>query len=117
FLHPAEDRPNLEVITRALSTRVLLEGDRAVGVEISRDDELIEIRAEREVILSAGAYQSPVLLMLSGIGPAAHLAAMGIEARVDLPVGENLQDHCMAQLNYLTDEPSLFGTLTPENFA
>jgi choline dehydrogenase len=116
FLHPAEGRPNLEVITRALSTRVLFEGDRAVGVEISRDDKLIEIRAEREVILSAGAYQSPVLLMLSGIGPAEHLAAMGIEARVDLPVGENLQDHCMAQLNYLTDEPSLFGTLTPENF-
>ena len=54
--------------------------------------------------------------MLSGIGPADHLAAMGIETRVDLPVGDNLQDHCMAQLNYLTDEPTLFGTLTPENF-
>ncbi len=86
------------------------------GWRCSRDDELIEIRAEREVILSAGAYQSPVLLMLSGIGPAEHLAAMGIDTRVDLPVGDNLQDHCMAQLNYLTDEPSLFGTLTPENF-
>ncbi|HEY1775044.1 MAG TPA: GMC family oxidoreductase N-terminal domain-containing protein, partial [Solirubrobacteraceae bacterium] len=98
FLHPAEDRPNLEVIKRALATRLLFEGERAVGAEISLDDELIEIRAEREVVLSAGAYQSPVLLMLSGIGPAQHLAAMGIEARVDLPVGENLQDHCMAQL-------------------
>src|SRR6202035_153462 len=82
---------------------------------VARGDELVEVRAEREVILSAGAYQSPALLMLSGIGPADHLATLGIEVRVDLPVGENLQDHCMAQLNYLTDEPSLFGVLTPEN--
>jgi len=115
FLHPALGRPNLEVITRALSTRILFEGERAVGVEIARGDELVEIRAEREVILSAGAYQSPVLLMLSGIGPADQLATLGIEVRIDLPVGENLQDHCMAQLNYLTDEQSLFGALTPEN--
>ena len=115
FLHPALERPNLELITRALSTRILFEGGRAVGVEVARGDELVEIRAEREVILSAGAYQSPALLMLSGIGPADHLATLGIEVRVDLPVGENLQDHCMAQLNYLTDEPSLFGVLTPEN--
>jgi choline dehydrogenase-like flavoprotein len=116
FLHPAATRANLDVITRAMSTRILFEGDRAVGVEVARDDELIEIRAEREVIVSAGAYQSPVLLMLSGIGPADHLAALGIQTRVDLPVGDNLQDHCMAQLNYLTDERSLFDTLTPENF-
>ena len=68
------------------------------------------------MILSAGAYQSPVLLMLSGIGPAEELAPYGIEVRENLPVGENLQDHCMAQLNYETDEPSLFGTFTPENF-
>jgi len=115
FLHPASDRPNLDVITHALSTRILFDGDRARGVEISRHDELIEVRAEREVILSAGAYQSPVLLMLSGIGPAGQLALHGIEARVDLPVGENLQDHCMANLNYLTDEPGLFDVLTPEN--
>ena len=60
------------------------------------------------MILSAGAYQSPVLLMLSGIGPEDQLAPFGIEVREALPVGENLQDHCMAQLNYLTDEPSLF---------
>jgi choline dehydrogenase len=116
FLHPASGRENLDVITRAMTTHIRFEGERAVGVQIARDDELIELRAQREVILSAGAYQSPVLLMLSGIGPAAHLASMGIEARVDLPVGENLQDHCMAQLNYLTDAPTLFGTLTPENF-
>ena len=117
FLHPARERPNVEVLTGVLSTRILFEGERAVGVEIARDDQLVPIRAEREVIVSAGAYQSPVLLMLSGIGPADQLAAMGIDVRVDLPVGENLQDHCMAQLNYLTDEQSLFGVLTPENFA
>jgi choline dehydrogenase-like flavoprotein len=117
FLHPAAERENLEVISRAMAQRIIFDGDRAAGVLVHRDDEPLEIRAEREVILSAGAYQSPVLLMLSGIGPAGHLAQMGIEARVDLPVGENLQDHCMAQLNYLTDEPTLFGTLTPENFA
>jgi choline dehydrogenase-like flavoprotein len=115
FLHPARERRNLEVITGVLSTRILFEGERAVGVEVARGDELVPIRAEREVILSAGAYQSPVLLMLSGIGPADHLATLGIDVRVDLPVGENLQDHCMAQLNYLTDEQSLFGALTPEN--
>ena len=60
------------------------------------------------MILSAGAYQSPVLLMLSGIGPEDQLAPFGIEVREALPVGEGLQDHCMAQVNYLTDEPSLF---------
>ena len=92
-----------------MATRILFDGDRAVGVEIARDGKLEEVRAEREVILSAGAYQSPVLLMLSGIGPAEDLEPFGIEVREDLPVGDNLQDHCMAQLNYQTDEPTLFG--------
>jgi choline dehydrogenase-like flavoprotein len=68
------------------------------------------------VILAAGAYQSPVLLMLSGIGPEDQLAPFAIEIRERLPVGENLQDHCMCQLNYLTDEQSLFMATTPENF-
>ena len=90
---------------------------RARSASRSRaDGKVEEIRAEREVILSAGAYQSPVLLMLSGIGPAEDLAPYGIEVRENLPVGHNLQDHCMAQLNYETDEPSLFGVFTPENF-
>ena len=117
FLHPARERPNLEVITYAMSTRILFEGGRAVGVEIVRDDEVIEVRAQREVIVSAGAYHSPVLLMLSGIGPAEHLAALGIDVRVDLPVGDNLQDHCMANMNFLTTMPGLFTALAPENFA
>ncbi len=117
FLRPAIDRPNLDVITRAMATRILFDGRRATGVEIFRDARLQELRAEREVILSAGAYQSPVLLMLSGIGPEDQLEPLGIELREALPVGENLQDHAMINLNYLTDEPSLFGATTPENFA
>jgi choline dehydrogenase-like flavoprotein len=70
-----------------------------------------------KAIVSAGTYQSPVLLMLSGIGPAADLGVFGIPVREDLPVGENLQDHCMVNVNYLTDEQGLFGIFTPENFA
>ena len=70
------------------------------------------------MILAAGAYQSPVLLMLSGIGPEDQLAPFGIEVREALPVGEGLQDHCMAQLNYLTDEQSLFmAAADPTNIA
>ena len=118
YLHPAADRPNLEVRTSELVNRIVFEGDRAVGVEISRNGQVETIRAEREVILSAGAYQSPVLLMLSGIGPEDQLAAFGIEIREALPVGENLQDHCMAQLNYFTDETSLFmAHVDPANIA
>jgi choline dehydrogenase-like flavoprotein len=117
FLHPAADRPNLDVITDAMALRILFDDARAVGVEIARGGATEEIRAEREVVLSAGAYQSPVLLMISGVGPADDLTAYGIEVRENLPVGHNLQDHCMAQLNYETDEPSLFGTFTPENFS
>ena len=101
FLHPAAERPNLEIVSNAFVQRIVFEGDRAVGVEVVRDGAAETVRAEREVILSAGSYQSPVLLMVSGIGPADELAPLGIAVREDLPVGQNLQDHCMAQLNYL----------------
>jgi choline dehydrogenase-like flavoprotein len=117
FLRPAMQRPNLDVITRAMATRILFAGRRATGIEIFRDGRAQELRAEREVILSAGTYQSPVLLMLSGIGPEDQLTPLGIEMREALPVGENLQDHPMLNLNYLTDEASLFATATPDNFA
>jgi choline dehydrogenase-like flavoprotein len=103
------------VIPRALALRILFEGRRAVGVEIARDGQVQELRAEREVIVSAGTYQSPVLLMLSGIGPEDQLAPLGIPVLETLPVGEGLQDHCMAQVNYLTDEESLFLAVNPEN--
>ena len=99
-----------------MALRILFEGTQAVGVEITRGGSVEEIRAGREVILSAGAYQSPVLLMLSGIGPAADLELFGLQVRENLPVGENLQDHLMTQLNYETAEPSLFGVFTPESF-
>ena len=115
FLHPAAARRNLDVLTDAMALQILFDGKRAVGVEIARDGKVEKIVAERDVILSAGAYHSPVLLMLSGIGPAEDLAPYGIQVRESLPVGQNLQDHCMVQLNYETDEPSLFGTFTPDN--
>jgi choline dehydrogenase-like flavoprotein len=117
YLNPAKGRPNLDVVPGAMATRVLFEGDRAVGVEIARDGQLVQLHAEREVIVSAGTYQSPVLLMLSGIGPAEDLEPLGIEMRQNLPVGHNLQDHCMAQVNYLTDEQSLYLAVNPENIA
>ena len=75
------------------------------------------VRAEREVIVSAGAFQSPVLLMLSGIGPRDQLEPFGIPVLQDLPVGHNLQDHAMVNVNFLTDQPGLHGIFTPENFA
>jgi choline dehydrogenase-like flavoprotein len=117
YLHPAEERPNLDVISGAMAARILFDGARAVGVEMARGGRLEHVRAEREVILSAGAYQSPVLLMLSGIGPAEDLEPLGVEVLEDLPVGHDLQDHCMVNVNYLTDEQSLFLAVTPENLA
>jgi choline dehydrogenase-like flavoprotein len=119
FLPPAVRRRsrNLDVIPRAMALRIVFEGRRAVGVEVAHEGSVSVLRAEREVIVAAGAYQSPVLLMLSGIGPEDQLAPFGIEVREALPVGHGLQDHCMAQLNYLTDEPSLFMATTPENIA
>jgi choline dehydrogenase-like flavoprotein len=117
YLRPAQARPNLTVVTDALTTRVVFEGERAVGIEIAQYGQLRTLRAQREVILSAGAYQSPVLLMLSGIGPAADLEPLMIDVRANLPVGENLQDHLMAQGNWTTDVPSLLDAVTPENVA
>ncbi len=94
YLKPALDRPNLKVITGALSQRILLEGKRATGVEFVRDGGKQILGANREVILSAGPIASPHLLQLSGIGPGAVLQQAGIEVIHDLPgVGENLQDH------------------------
>jgi choline dehydrogenase-like flavoprotein len=116
YLHPAADRPNLEVRTSVLAQRIVFEGDRAVGVEIVRDGKVETVPAEREVIVAAGTYQSPVLLMLSGIGPEEDLSLFGIPVRENLRVGRNLQDHCMVNVNFTTEQPALFGILTPENF-
>lgn len=94
FLKPAMSRPNLTVATGALATRVELTGDRATGLTFRAGGREQTVTARREIVLSGGAINSPQLLMLSGIGPAAHLAEVGIEARVELAgVGANLQDH------------------------
>ena len=94
FLVPILQRPNLTVTTGALVTRLLFEGTRTVGVEYLHEGMLHQIGVNQEVILSAGVFDSPKLLMLSGIGDAKHLQAMGISVVVDRPgVGQNLQDH------------------------
>ena len=94
YLRPARARPNLRVVTGALAERVVIQAGRAVGVAFQADGVPRMARAAREVILSGGAIGSPHLLMLSGIGPGAQLAACGISVLRDLPgVGQDLQDH------------------------
>ncbi|MDB5717611.1 MAG: choline dehydrogenase, partial [Sphingomonas bacterium] len=94
YLHPILSRPNLTVEVQAHSSRILFEGDRAIGIDYRQDGAIKTAHATREVILCGGVYNSPQLLMLSGIGPADHLRDMGIEPRVDLPgVGRNLSEH------------------------
>jgi choline dehydrogenase-like flavoprotein len=117
YLHPAAARGNVDVLTDARVYRILFEGKRAVGVELMRHGALEQVRAEREVILSAGAYHSPQLLMLSGVGPSEALAPLNIETFHELPVGQNLQDHVMLNFVCLTDKGSLISSLTPEAFA
>ena len=108
YLHPARQRSNLDVITGALALKVLLNGTRATALSIFRCGQEETLQVEREVILSAGTYGSPQLLMLSGIGPAAQLRSFNIATAVDLPVGGDLQDHVLAPVTYRTSEPSLF---------
>ncbi|WP_026380341.1 GMC family oxidoreductase [Afifella pfennigii] len=109
FLRPVRSRPNLEIITKAQTTRLIVEGRRVTGVAFCRDGGPEETaQARGEVVLSAGAINSPQLLMLSGIGEAAQLAENGLPIHVDLPgVGKNLQDHLQARLVYKCREPTL----------
>jgi choline dehydrogenase-like flavoprotein len=97
YLKPARKRPNLRVVTGAHVTRLLMNGTRATGIEYVKDTFVERETAAREVILAAGTFATPQLLMLSGIGPAAHLRELGIDVRADLPVGKNLQDHLASQ--------------------
>jgi choline dehydrogenase len=115
YLHPAMERANLTVMPYMQVQRVLFEGTRAVGVQASQLGEVQELRAEREVILCGGSYNSPQLLMLSGVGPAEHLTIREIEVLLDQPaVGANLSDHPAAQLVWTTPEPqSLLLALEP----
>ena len=102
YLKPALARRNVELVTRALAERIVFEGKRAIGVRLRRAGKVETVRARREVILAASAFNSPKLLMLSGIGPAAHLRDMGIDVLTERAgVGGNLQDHlevCVQQV-------------------
>jgi choline dehydrogenase len=115
YLHPSMDRPNLTVLPYMHVHRVLFEGTRAVGVVAAQLGQLNEYRAEREVVLCAGAYGSPHLLQLSGVGPAEHLTMKEVEVVLDQPlVGENLVDHPATQAVWTTPEPvSLLLALEP----
>jgi choline dehydrogenase len=106
YLRPALGRPNLTVRTHATATRLLLEGKECSGVEYSLGNELRVAECHREVILSAGTVGSPQLLMVSGLGPAAHLRDVGAEVVLDLPgVGSNLHDHTVTQVIYEASRP------------
>lgn len=106
YLKPARKRSNLTVETNAQVMKVTFNGKRATGVQYKKGDKVIEIKANREVLLSAGAIQSPHLLMLSGIGNREHLSTHGINVLHHLPgVGENLQDHLQFRLMYEVSKP------------
>jgi choline dehydrogenase-like flavoprotein len=111
YIHPVMDkRPNLQVKTEAYATRILFEGKRAIGVEFTQGGETRQLRARREVILSSGAFQSPQLMMLSGVGAASELQQHGIASVHDLPgVGKNLQDHPDFVFGYTSDLPYFAG--------
>jgi choline dehydrogenase-like flavoprotein len=112
FLAPALARGRVTLVRNALATRIVMEGRRAVGLEYVQRGRRETVRAAREVILSAGVFNTPQLLMLSGIGPADHLREHGIAPVVDAPeVGGNLQDHLAVTLWYVRREPGRFRDL------
>ena len=119
YLRPAMRRPNLQVLTHALATRILFEGRRAVAVEYSQGGAAHRVRIGRELILSGGPINSPQLLKLSGVGPAEELRTHGIDVVHDLPgVGENLQDHLEFYFQVACKEPiSLYSSINLWNRA
>jgi choline dehydrogenase-like flavoprotein len=117
YLHPVLGRPNLTLRTDTHVNRLLLDGMRAVGVEADAGGQTMEIRAQREVIVSAGAYMSPQILLLSGIGHAPDLELVGLACLHELPVGYGLQDHASTWITYTTDEASLLSAESEENLA
>ena len=120
YLRPARTRPNLEVRTKVTVLGVELDGERAVGVRLRKGRSGVNVvRAEREVILCAGAIGSPQLLMLSGIGAGEELRAAGVQARHELPgVGRNLQDHPFVTVLWeVSDEDTLYGADKPKPLA
>lgn len=110
YLHPVMDRPNLTVVTGAHARRIVFEGTTAVGVQYQKAGAVTQVLASREVVLSGGAFHSPQLLMLSGVGPADELSKHGVPAVKVLPgVGQNLQDHLDTILSYTSRDSDLFG--------
>ena len=113
YVWPARGRKNLTVWTGARARRVLMEGRRATGVELERNGKRIKVKANREVILSAGAYHSPQLLMVSGIGDPAVLAQHGIACQHGLTgVGKNLQDHIGSFVQHRCTQPITYHNMT-----
>ena len=101
FLRDARSRPNLRVVTGATALKLLLDGRRCTGVRIGQKTHKIDVKARREVIVSSGSINSPHLLQVSGIGPAAHLKSIGVEVAHDLPgVGSNLSDHYATRISH-----------------
>jgi choline dehydrogenase len=106
YLDPARSRSNLTIRTRAHATKLLIENDRAVAVEYHSGGERRTARARGEIVVSGGAYGSPQLLLLSGLGPAEHLQSMGVEVLRDMPaVGSNLHDHFNTYLSWRCTAP------------
>ena len=110
YLHPVQNRPNLTVITHAQANRVIIEDNHATGVIYEKDGVKHTVQARHEVLLSGGAFGSPKVLMLSGIGPAEHLKSHGIDVVVDAPdVGGNLQDHLDVVFDYEVNTTDVIG--------
>jgi choline dehydrogenase len=106
YLHPIRNRPNLTIVTGAFAEKILFDGRRATGIMLRRDGRSFAVRSRREVILCGGSINSPHLLLLSGVGPAAQMREFGIETVHDLPgVGENLQDHYGGQITWRCTQP------------
>jgi choline dehydrogenase-like flavoprotein len=118
FLRPAQERSNLKVIVNALTQRVLLEQNRAVGVQIERDGSPLTVMARREVIVCGGSYGSPALLLRSGVGPVGHLKSAGIQPKHELAgVGQGLRDHPSAEIQMVTTDTTSYGVSWPKTFA
>ena len=118
YLQPARIRPNLTVISHAQATKLLFSNNQVIGVQYLRYGIVEQAYAAAETILSAGAFRSPQLLMLSGLGPVTELEMLGIEVRLDLPeVGKNLQDHIHARVRCELTQPLTFAPLPSDDKA
>ena len=113
FIVPAIGRNNLHVLVRSHCTGILLRNNtdtnqlEAYGIEFVRNNQTYQVQANHEVILAAGAINTPQIMMLSGIGPRQHLMELGIQVQMELPVGEQLQDHILIPVDYLVTNESL----------